>query len=403
MRRAIAFGLLLLAACHNPRSAMRFAPSAPIAARDPERRARILAALPEIESFHQKMYEGRKMPSLVAGVLVDGELVWTHTWGKRDLDKGGDLDTHTYYRIGSITKVFTAMAVLKLRDEGKLSLDDPAAKHLRELEQVLYPSRDSMPITVRQMLTHTSGLPRLGNYDYAKLRSEGVPESDVVGSLAGLTLPRAPGSGAEYSNFGFGLLGIMVGRVAGEPYRDYMTRAIFQPLGMQSQWDYQAIPEAQRATGYDFVDGQYRKSHEWLMGASEGMGGIYATLDDMARFVAFHMTAWPPDGRPDREPLGNASLRESQLMGGFQPPGRRGTGLGWGVVDFVDLDNGAFHTGATATFAATAMFMIHEGIGYVALTNCGQLSDAVDALGSGTLILLAKRAKGEPPPKTPSK
>ncbi len=83
-------------------------------------------------------------------------------------------------------------------------------------------------------------------------------------------------------------------------------------------------------------------------------------------------------------------------MGGFQPPGRKGTGLGWGVAEFGAFGHGVFHTGATSTYAATAMFLVHDGIGFIGLTNCGQLAGAIDGLGGAVVTFLAHRAKAAP-------
>jgi CubicO group peptidase (beta-lactamase class C family) len=378
---------------HDGRRPANIAP-AQQTARDAELRKRILAALPEVDEMVKSAFEKGRVPSLTAAVLIDGETVWWRVLGTRDLEGAGPATRDTAYRIGSVTKVVTAMAALKLRDEGRLALDQPAADFLPELDAIVYPTADSPIITIRHLLTHTSGLPRLGRFDYAANRAEPVSEREVLAALVDLRLEHAPGTHWEYSNFAYGLLGIVIGRAAGEPYRDYVSRTIFAPLGMRAVWDWTAIPSEHRAMGYERLDsGEYRKSHEWLFGASEGMGGIYASLDDMARFLAFQMTAWPAGARPDGEPLSNASLREAHMMGGLQRPGRMGTGMGWGVVDFGDVGHSVFHTGATTTFGATAMFSPNEGIGFVALTNCGQHSGTIDGLAGSVLAALTRAAK----------
>jgi CubicO group peptidase (beta-lactamase class C family) len=331
-------------------------------------------------------------------VVVDGGLVWWRGFGKRDLKAGGEVTHATRYRIGSITKTVTSLALMKLREDGKLSLEDPAVKYIPELAYVLYPTRDSPIITIRHLMTHTSGLPRLGNFDYAKLRTDPVSEREVTDALAGVKLNFVPGTASEYSNFAYALLGIIVGRASGQRYRDYVSHEIFTPLGMQAVWDFTAIPEAERPKGYERDGEGFKESHEWLMGASEGMGGIYASLDDMARYVGFEMTAWPPGARADAPPLSNASLREAQMILGMQPAGRRGTGAGWGILDLGPLGHGVWHNGATATFAASAVFLPHDGIGAIALTNCGQVNDALDALTGKSVGLLVKAVK-EPPKK----
>ena len=358
----------------------------------PARRQRIAGWLPEVEQMVQRQVSEHEIPSLVVGLLVDGELLWWRGYGVRDLEQGGPVTAHTVYRIGSITKVITGMALLRLRDEGRLALDDPAERYLPELAQVRYPTRDSRPITLRQLLTHTSGLPRLGEFDYAKPRKKGVVEREVLESLRDLDLQYVPGTDHVYSNFGFALLGIIVGRVTGERYRDYVTRELLLPLGMGSTaWHHASVTSESLATGYAKENGRYVARHHWLLGHSEAMGGLYASLDDMVRFTAFHMTAWPPGARDDRPPLRNGSLRESHMVGGWQAPGGGGTGIGWGVTKLGDAGQLEFHTGATHQYAATVMFLPRERLGYVALTNCGQLSGPVDQLGGRMMAFLYRR------------
>src|SRR5262249_9082476 len=158
------------------------------------------------------------------------------------------------------------------------------------------PTADAPPITLRAILTHTSGLPRLGNFDYADA-SRAPSEAEIVGSLRGLPLARAPGVGTEYSNLGVALAGIAVGRAAAMPCRDYVTQYLLRPLGMTATvWDREAVPEARLATAYslDEKTGALKREEHWRLGASEGAGGIYSTVHDLARWAAMHLQAMPP-------------------------------------------------------------------------------------------------------------
>jgi CubicO group peptidase (beta-lactamase class C family) len=379
---------------HDARAAMRFGPHR-ASSRAPIERERILAALPQIDEMAEMAFREERMPSLVAAVLLDGQLVFWRGMGARAMGAADAVNAQTVYRIGSVTKVVTAMALLRLRDEQRLSLEQAASDFLPELDQVLYPTPDSPVITLRHLVTHTSGLPRLGRFDYAAPRRAPVAEREVLDSLRGTRLLTAPGTAWLYSNFAYALLGIAIGRISGMPYRDYVSQTIFAPLGMRAVWDFGAVSPEHRASGYERIGDRYQPTHEWLLGEAEAMGGLYASLDDMVRFVGFAMTAWPAGARPDAEPLNNASLREAHMLGGFQPPSHKGTGMGWGVVEFPGVGHGVFHTGATASYAATAMFLPRHGVGFVAMTNCGQLADAIDRLGGRTLVALARAAKGE--------
>jgi CubicO group peptidase (beta-lactamase class C family) len=119
---------------------------------------------------------------------VDDELAWFKGYGARDLETKAPVDADTVYNIASITKPFTALAVLRLRDEGKL--DAPAVTYLPELESLVYATSDSVPITLRHLLTGTSGMPNIGPLDAGKVT---VSEEDVLASLRGLHIQRAPG------------------------------------------------------------------------------------------------------------------------------------------------------------------------------------------------------------------
>ena len=157
----------------------------PPAFADPEERARKLAgALPEMEELFADQFKTRKMPALVVALVVDGQLRWSKAWGDRDAARKQPADLDTVFRIASLTKSFTAASVLQLRDEGKLSLDDPAEKYLPELEQLAYPTHDSPRITVRHLLSHGGGFPEdnpwgdlqlgLSEAEFSSLQAEGV-------------------------------------------------------------------------------------------------------------------------------------------------------------------------------------------------------------------------------------
>jgi CubicO group peptidase (beta-lactamase class C family) len=126
---------------------------------DPSDRAKVLAALPAVEKHFLAQFEKQKLAGLAVGIVLGGELVHGRGFGVRDMASKAPVDVDTVFRIASLTKSFTAMAVLKLRDEGRLSLDDPADRYIPELAAVAYPTRDSARITIRQLLTHSAGFP----------------------------------------------------------------------------------------------------------------------------------------------------------------------------------------------------------------------------------------------------
>ena len=262
------------------------------------RHRRLAAALVDVDAMVGKQVDALKFPGLAVAVLDRGRRIWSRTYGVRDLQGREPVSLQTVFRIGSITKTICAMATLVLREKGRVDLDVPAVRYLPELGQINYPSSDSPPITLRHILTHTSGLPRLGRFDYTSARSKPVTEAEVLASLRGLRLKHAPGTVNAYSNFGYALLGVILERVSGQPLRALLASAVLEPLGMKSaQWEASSVRARSLATGYYWDGERYLARHHWNLGAAEGMGGLYLSLDDMNRYVGFHMTVWPPGTR----------------------------------------------------------------------------------------------------------
>src|SRR5262249_50891307 len=140
--------------------------------------------------------------------------------------------------------------------------------------------------------------------------------SEITASLRGLELSHVPGVAEQYSNLGVGLAGIAVGRAADARYRDYVSQNLLQPLGMASTtWDREAVPVDRLATAYARTPtGTLERKEHWRLGESEGAGGIYSTVRDMAHWAAFHLQAFPPRNDADPGPVRRASLREAMTI-----------------------------------------------------------------------------------------
>ncbi len=307
-----------------------------------------------------------KLPSLAFGVVTPRGLVYFVGLGTRDA-AGAPVTPDTVYRIGSVTKTITGVALLQLRDAGKLHFDDPVSKYVPEVAEARATTGDSGPIRIRHLVTHSSGLPRLGKLDYT--RSEVTPEGlrDAARSAA---LEYAPGTRSVYSNLAMALAGPVIARASGEPYRRYVERHIFAPLGMtHTVWDRDAVPPgalAQAWTGEkdgSFVD----PGAHWRLGAAESMGGLYSSVADMSRYVAFELSAWPPRDGPDDGPLRRSSVRESQVLAGFSLPGNEGFGVNSIIRNDAHLGHVVFHNGATEGYHATVFMLPARGIGVIAL------------------------------------
>jgi CubicO group peptidase (beta-lactamase class C family) len=347
---------------------------------DPLRKAKILAAVPQLERHFAEVATKERYPGLVAGLVIDGELVWSKGYGLRDLESKQPVDADTVFRLASITKSFTGMALLQLRDAGKLSLDDPAERYLPELAGLVYPTRDAPRITLRMLVTHRGGLPH--DPPIPDLDEHTPTDEEILKSLQGMTLDSTPGVVSAYSNLGFELAGMVVSRVSGMPYGDYLVSHVLRLLGMTSSgFD----PDAGRlATGY-MPDGATMQHPKRIELGANAAGGLFSTVRDLARYAAFELSAWPPRDDADDGPLRRSSLREAQQMStwwGLQVSPRAlgepqraraaGYGYGWGYNETCEWDTVVWHNGALSDGYHSALFMLPDrGIAVVALTNTG--------------------------------
>jgi CubicO group peptidase (beta-lactamase class C family) len=355
---------------------------------------RITAVAEDLERFLALRVERAELPGLAFGVVANGELAWVYCSGAQDLGAGGEITPQTVFRIGSVTKTFTGAAILQQRDRGALALDDPLVEHLPELAAVALPTADSPAITWRHAVTHATGLPRVGDLNYFSRPDQGVTEAELLAALAAVEPESSPGSRTRYSNLAMALAGLALGRATGQPYRELVTAELLQPLGMASTvWDPEQVPEGLLATGYRREEGALVAGHHWRLGAAEAMGGAYSSLEDMARYAAFQLDAWPPRDDPDEGPLRRASVRESHLVAGHARPGGQTFGVNWAVIHDETLGHLVFHTGATWQYACSVFLLPERNIGVVALTNAGA-PDSLDRMAKEALEKLARQLPG---------
>jgi len=216
-------------------------------------------------------------------VVKDGKAVVRRGFGYANLEEHTKAGPETNYRLASVSKQFTAASILLLKQDGKLWLEDPVRKWLPEL-----PASDGK-ITLRNLLTHTSGL-----IDYEDLipadRTAQIDDNDALRMIAAQNrLYFEPGSAHRYSNGAFVLLGLIVERVSGVGLADFMKKRIFQPLGMEHtlMYEHGRGPEvANRSYGYTEADGKWTRTDQSVTSATRGDGGIYSSVDDLAKWDA---------------------------------------------------------------------------------------------------------------------
>ncbi|WP_368564613.1 serine hydrolase domain-containing protein [Pseudoxanthomonas sp. UTMC 1351] len=226
-------------------------------------------------------YQGQ-VPGASVLVIRDGQPVFRRSYGLAKLEDNVAATPSTNYRLASITKQFTAACILLLAEDGKLSLDDPVKRWLPSLPAA------ADAVTLRHLLSHTSGL-----IDYEEVMPEDLTgqlrDADVLRILEGENRGYfAPGSQYRYSNSGYALLALVVGRASGQDFASFLRQRIFQPLGMD---DTVALEEgrstvARRAYGYSEIDGRWTRTDQSPTSAVLGDGGIYSSLDDLAKWDA---------------------------------------------------------------------------------------------------------------------
>ena len=200
-----------------------------------------------------------------------------------------------------MTKSFVATAVLALRDEGRLALDDPVARHVPELASLRLPTTDSVQLTIRSLLTMSSGLPDDDAWGDRRMNLSAGGVDELL--RAGATFAHPPGTVFEYSNFGWVMLGRVVTNVGGMAVQEFVARRILGPLGLgATSWRRPTQGEASVMTGHRQHDAWHEESAPVGDGDFAPMGGLWSSVTDVARWMIFLLDAFPPGATPTTAP-----------------------------------------------------------------------------------------------------
>ena len=340
----------------------------------------VLKAMPALDKMMADYAAGQHFPGLVWGIVLDGKLIHTGKYGYADLEKKLPASPLSDFRIASMSKSFTAMAILKLRDAGKLQLDDPVSRYIPEMAQQPYLHGDAAPVTIRHLLTHAAGFPEDNPWGDRQLA---VPDDSLIALIRrGISFSTDPGTGYEYSNLGFAMLGYVIQRITGEPYQTYISREILQPLGMHNTyWEYNDVPADRLAQGYRWLNDRWVKQPLLHDGAYGAMGGLITTLEDFARYVAFHENGYPARTGADNGVIKRSSLREMHFPWNFSA---LNTGFKYGDRPCPSVSAYAYglrwekdceqrvtlgHSGGLPGFGSNWRFLPQFGIGIITFAN----------------------------------
>ncbi|MBX7119777.1 MAG: beta-lactamase family protein [Gemmatimonadaceae bacterium] len=344
---------------------------------DPQRAEKLRAAFPAVDSLIARFAAERRVPGYAYGIIIDGRLAHVVAGGIRDVRTGARTDTASVFRIASMSKSFAALAILQLRDEGKLSLDAPAEQYVPELRGLRYATTDAPRITVRHLLTHSAGFPEDNPWGDQQLdRTEAEFSAMLRG---GIPFSTAPGTAYEYSNYGFAILGRIVTNVAGMPYARYLRERILLPLGMRhTTLETRDVDPARLAYGYRLQDGQWLLEPPLPDGAFGVMGGMLTTPADLTRWVAFLLDAWPARDGAETGPVKRSSVREMQQLQRFSGASAvaggeqltlnaGGYGFGLRVNQNCDFRVAVSHTGGLPGYGSIMKWLPEHGVGIIAL------------------------------------
>jgi CubicO group peptidase (beta-lactamase class C family) len=313
--------------------------------------------------YHQSHVTG-----ISAMVIHDGHIIYDHSSGLADVEHKVPVTSHTNYRIASVTKQFTAMAVMMLKEEGKLSLNDPLTRFFPEIPAY------GRQITMRHMLNHTSGL-----LDYGDLVPPGTTTpltgKDVLRLIAqqdSTFFP--PGQRFQYSNTAYVLLGLIVEKVSGMPYGDFLRQRIFTPLGMNhtllnSTTD--SIPN--RAYGYTLKEGQLVKKDQSIYSYLQGDGGIYSSASDFCKWDQALYTSR----------LVQPETLKEIFTASAHPDDRTGYGYGWYVEEKYGFKR-ISHSGGTSGFSSYVVRYPEQKFSILLFANqnegvdLGKMADALE-------------------------
>ncbi len=237
------------------------------------------ARIAKLEAFFEREMKSQKMPAISVAVK-QGDFYWSRGFGLADVDNDVAATAESSYRMGSVSKPFTAVAILKLADEGKLDLDAEVQTY------VPYFPKKPYPITVRQLLSHLGGISHYKNYDKEGRIKEPKTTKEALAIFQDFDLIAEPGTAYNYTSYGYNLLGAVVEGASGKPYGEYLTENVWKPLGMNAtRMDDPRALIPHRVSGYTLDKGTLKRSEYVDISSRFGGGGSRSTVGDMIRFL----------------------------------------------------------------------------------------------------------------------
>ncbi|MCX6331033.1 MAG: serine hydrolase [Bacteroidetes bacterium] len=369
---------------------------------DATRNERIAKTFPLVEQLYKKFATENHFPGYAFGIVVDGKLVYKGNEGYANLEEKIPASSTSMFRIASMSKSFTCMAILKLRDEGKLQLDDAVEKYIPALKgQGL--TTDAPFITIRHLMSHSAGFPEDNPWGDRQLDDTEADLNTLIKKQ--LSFSNTAGVAYEYSNLGFAMLGYIIHKVSGMTYDVYIQKNILTPLGMNNTtYEYTTIPKDKFAFGYRYINNQWRKEQPLKNGIYGAMGGMITSIDMFSKYVAMHEAAWPERNGNETFPLKRSSIREMHQPArfiGLNPYTRFPSGKIMATIDsysyglhwMIDAENkkSIGHSGGLPGFGSNWRFLPEYGIGVILFANVTYApTSTINLIVLDTMIQLAQ-------------
>jgi D-alanyl-D-alanine carboxypeptidase len=323
-------------------------------------------ALAQVKTILEAARQEQQVPGLSIAVVHDQRVLWSQGIGMANLQAQHPATPHTLYGVGSITKLLTATALLHLRDQGRLLLDEPVERYVPTF---ILASRfaDPRPPTFRQLLSHTAGLPREAPLDY--WQSQVFPSAVLVlESLKQTELIFEPLHSYKYSNLGYAILGYALEQIAHQPYQHYLTEQILRPLGMdQSGYEISRLDNTRLATGYMLKQGgiAQRETTPPDYRALTSAMGLYSSVEDLTRFLSLQFHEGPAD---NTHVLGASTLREMRTPVYLAPDWQSAMALSW-KVERIGEHTALTHGGGVYGYTTSVMIVPEVKLGVAISTN----------------------------------
>ncbi len=316
----------------------------------------------KVDRYVQEKMKARNIPGLSLAVVREGKIIYAKGYGMANLELFVPATEKTNFLIYSITKTFTAVATMMLVEEGKISLEDPISKYLSGLPAAWNPA------TIRQLLNHTSGINSFTNHERppcgTRKDERDYTQADVLNEVSCLPLDFASGERWAYTDTGYYLLGMLIEKISGKTYEQFLRERIFSPLKMRDTRHHSNTELiANRAGGYSWKNGAYRNANRMNPVVEFSNGGLVSTVFDLAKWDAALYTQKLLKRATLEQMWTNAKLNNGEIVPSY--------GLGFGLTPFFGHRR-VGHSGGGPGFATAFTRFIDDKVSVIILTNADQ-------------------------------